>query len=56
MCGIINNRQRNEIEPCHSWIFAGDPKYFPYKGQSCDCGLTRYGEQINPNEVRKKEI
>ena len=42
MCGITNNWQEQKIEAYHTWTFAGDPNYFPYKGQVCDCGLTKY--------------
>ena len=46
MCRITNT-QEQKTQVYHTWTFAGDPNYFPYKGQPCDCGLVRYGEQTN---------
>ena len=51
MCGIHKFDYKQEIQSYHTWTFAGDPNYFPRKGQVCDCGLTRYGEQKAINEI-----
>jgi len=42
MCGIHHNPQEHKVEAYHTWTYAGDPKYFPYEGQKCDCGSTKW--------------
>ena len=53
MCGITNNWQEQKIEAYHTWTFAGDPNYFPYKGQVCDCGLTKYEDPTDSSAIQE---
>ena len=32
----------------HMWVYAGDPKYFPYEGMPCACGMMQWHTEICP--------